>query len=308
MQNERERQIGQETSDFQTGRVIQPEEAREIKSEIVLEAQPDFESEAGKLNQDINLGVDHFADNPPNNTELEYDRSVLGLFKQVKREIDLSFVDIMGKQSRGEPTDPVQAFQDLISKVRNLVSGRLPEHLERQFDEQCKAYEQELKKAAAEESKTKAQKLKALAFEAVDFIPVAGSAKMLAEGLYGKTMSGEELSKTKRVIHSVEGAVFLAVDLTGMGAIASTGIKGGRLITRSAALMRMVGMPRQAYTAVFKAGRFALKNPETAKLADKTVERVIKYHKARKGRLVRDIPSVVFSKNESEIEREEQEE
>ncbi|MDI9354828.1 MAG: hypothetical protein QM532_01170 [Cyanobium sp. MAG06] len=63
--------------------------------------------------------------------------------------------------------------------------------------------------------------------EAVDFVPVVGSVKMIAEGLRGKQYgSGKEIKGVNRAIHAVAGAGFLVSDLTGIGAVASIAGKG----------------------------------------------------------------------------------
>lgn len=60
-----------------------------------------------------------------------------------------------------------------------------------------------------------------------DFVPVIGSAKMIIEGFKGKQyMTEKEIIGTQRVFHTVSGVVFLALDLTGVGAIASEVGKG----------------------------------------------------------------------------------
>ncbi len=69
----------------------------------------------------------------------------------------------------------------------------------------------------------------------VDFIPVIGSAKMILESLRGKQYgTDKELSGKLRFIHGLSGALFLAADLTGIGAIASElGKAGIKLSLRS---------------------------------------------------------------------------
>lgn len=60
-----------------------------------------------------------------------------------------------------------------------------------------------------------------------DFVPVIGSAKMIIEGLKGKQyMTEKEITGIHRVLHTASGVVFLALDLTGVGAIASEVGKG----------------------------------------------------------------------------------
>ncbi|MBX4191622.1 MAG: hypothetical protein KW804_02385 [Candidatus Doudnabacteria bacterium] len=164
--------------------------------------------------------------------------------------------------------------------------------------------EESFKQATAEPETSKKEKLYKLGMDAVDFVPVVGSAKMIAEGLAGKTMGGEELSGTKRLIHTAEGAVFLALDLTGVGVVATEGMKAGRVITRTAALMRKTGMTREIYAPVFKAGRYLIENPGAAKIADKVFERILKARKNHKNTLIEQGKEIIFN---NVIEEEEEE-
>lgn len=65
-----------------------------------------------------------------------------------------------------------------------------------------------------------------------DFVPVVGSAKMLAEAFKGEQyVTGQKIEGWKRGLHGVTGAAFLAADLTGVGAVGSLigkgALKGG---------------------------------------------------------------------------------
>lgn len=60
-----------------------------------------------------------------------------------------------------------------------------------------------------------------------DFVPVIGSFKMIIEGIKGKQyMTEKEITGVQRVVHTLSGVVFLGLDLTGVGAIASEVGKG----------------------------------------------------------------------------------
>jgi hypothetical protein len=62
----------------------------------------------------------------------------------------------------------------------------------------------------------------------VDFLPIVGSAKMLLEGVLGKQYgTHKELIGKVRILHGVSGLVFLVLDATGIGAIASEAGKLG---------------------------------------------------------------------------------
>ncbi len=71
------------------------------------------------------------------------------------------------------------------------------------------------------------EKVKRIATNVTDFVPVVGSIKMIMEGWKGEQYGTEkEIKGVGRVIHTVSGVVFLALDLTGIGAIASELGKG----------------------------------------------------------------------------------
>ncbi|NQV12504.1 hypothetical protein HQ524_04025 [Candidatus Uhrbacteria bacterium] len=131
---------------------------------------------------------------------------------------------------------------------------------------------------------------------AMDFIPVAGPAKMLAEAGAGKTLGGEELNGWKRALHGLEGVVFLAIDLTGFGAVATKlakagkgGMKAGKLLTRTAAFIRATTGSRKASKAVFKTGQFLIRNPRAGQAATKGLDWMVKARKMK----MKDLPDML---------------
>jgi len=52
-----------------------------------------------------------------------------------------------------------------------------------------------------------------------DATPFVGGAKRVAESVYGKTLSGEDLSGKDRLMHGAKGAVDLGLDFTGVGEV-----------------------------------------------------------------------------------------
>lgn len=63
---------------------------------------------------------------------------------------------------------------------------------------------------------------------AIDFIPIIGSAKMIQEAWEGKQLgTGIALNNKQRLLHGASGALFLALDCTGIGAIGSELGKAG---------------------------------------------------------------------------------
>ena len=73
----------------------------------------------------------------------------------------------------------------------------------------------------------KAEKVKRIVTNVTDFVPIIGSIKMIMEGWNGKQYGTEkEVKGVGRVVHTASGVIFLALDLTGIGAIASELGKG----------------------------------------------------------------------------------
>lgn len=154
-----------------------------------------------------------------------------------------------------------------------------------------------LEAAIKEEDPSAKARLYKFACGAADFIPVIGPAKMLVEAVAGKTLGGEQLEGWKRFLHGTEGLVFLAIDLTGYGAVATKLVKAGKsglmaakLITRTAALMRVLKVPRVVYRSVFNAGLFLARHPKLAQLATRGLMGIIK---GRKLRLAKEHPGIL---------------
>lgn len=184
----------------------------------------------------------------------------------------------------------------LIEESKHNSAQFLTDRVETSFAE----YSQREQEASTAFDQSEKGRLYKLAMEAVDFVPVVGSAKMLGEGLAGKTMSGEKLTKSKRLWHTAQGAAFLALDLTGVGAAAAEGMKAGRVVTRSAALMRKTGMAREVYSSVYKTGKFLIDNPIAAKVADKAFEKAIAARKMSAASLVEKTKQALWTESEEE--------
>ena len=192
----------------------------------------------------------------------------------------------------------------------------------------------ELKSAEQSEDKDQANKAKILATEAVNFIPFVGSAKMIAEGAKGRELiTGRELKGKERFMHTAEGAVFFALDFTGVGGVAgkaatrggrlagrsarlgartsrggraarrggsfqarasANNIKASQLFKRSAAMFRSMGVSRKASRPLFKFGKFLERNPALAKVADRTIQEGISRRNKRRSKLAGETGSLVF--------------
>ncbi len=71
------------------------------------------------------------------------------------------------------------------------------------------------------------EKFRKVVTNVTDFVPVIGSIKMILEGWNGKQYGTEnEIKGAGRVVHTISGVVFLGLDLTGVGVIASEFGKG----------------------------------------------------------------------------------
>lgn len=83
----------------------------------------------------------------------------------------------------------------------------------------------------------KAKRTRDIVTNVTDFIPVVGSIKMILEGLEGRQyVTHKEIKGVRRIVHTIAGAVFLGLDLTGVGAIASELGKGAIKIGERMAL------------------------------------------------------------------------
>lgn len=178
---------------------------------------------------------------------------------------------------------------EFISSLKNKAENYFADKVEDWFKE----YDQTATAAEQETDASKKDKLKKVAIDGIDFIPVVGSTKMIAESAAGKTMGGEKLSNFRRFMHGAEGSVFLAMDLTGMG-VAADGLKAAKLMSRSSALMRKMGLSEKVYKPAYKFSEFIDRHPMMTKVADKAVQYTAKRRKSRKVDWATKIPKVIF--------------
>ena len=79
-----------------------------------------------------------------------------------------------------------------------------------------------------QQAETAIARIERIGTNVIDFIPVLGSIKMIAEGIRGKQFAtGKSIEGKSRLVHGISGVAFLALDITGIGAIASELGKGG---------------------------------------------------------------------------------
>jgi hypothetical protein len=119
----------------------------------------------------------------------------------------------------------------------------------------------------------------------VDFIPIVGSAKMIMEGVRGKQYgTDKEIRGTARIIHTASGAVFLALDVTGVGALASEAGKGLLKVGERVALRKIEQVAERE--VVLKAGEGVSREvleKEVGKLVTRGKRRQEKQEEIEKG-------------------------
>lgn len=165
--------------------------------------------------------------------------------------------------------------RELATRMEAAGKDALPPEMHEMYDDVRTNLEQAIK----EKDPQAKSRLYKFACGAMDFIPVAGPAKMIVEAAAGKTLGGNTLEGWQRFLHLSEGLVFTMVDLTGFGAVATKLTKAGkagvhlgpRLLTRTAALMRKLGVARKIYSPIFKSGRFLFRHPQLARAASRGV-------------------------------------
>lgn len=118
----------------------------------------------------------------------------------------------------------------------------------------------------------------------LDMVPALGPGKMACEAATGKDLTGRELKGPERLIHGASATLFLILDCTGGGAVASKigrgALEGGKVFTRFAAAMKVSkAIPKSAYMSLFKLGRWMITHPEQAKGVNKLITETIKNRK-----------------------------
>lgn len=121
----------------------------------------------------------------------------------------------------------------------------------------------------------------------VDFIPVVGSAKMILEGLRGKQYGTDTpITGKQRIVHTVSGAVFLGLDVTGVGALLSEAGKaalkvGEKFLVKEAVEVGEKVMLRQGEKVVAERGVERGFIQEGEKLVNRGKKRIEKQEQIR---------------------------
>lgn len=158
-----------------------------------------------------------------------------------------------------------------LAKARELVKKSLEEKSVEWLREQNREIDKKYR-----ESKEKSDSIgKSVFITGLKLVPFAGPISDISEGVVGKDMYGNPLTKQQKVYKVIEGSIFLALDATGYGLIASKGVKACKLMTRSAALLRKLKVSPRIYKTVYKTGVFVKKNKNLARVADLMLDTVI---------------------------------
>ncbi|HPH78885.1 MAG TPA: hypothetical protein PLH65_02270 [bacterium] len=174
-----------------------------------------------------------------------------------------------------------------LSKARDLIQQSLAKKstvwLEEQNRQINEKYEQ-IKQAKASDSPVKMALVTGLKLS-----PFAGPLSDISEGVVGQDLYGQKLTRGQQAYKIIEGSIFLAIDATGYGAIATEGVKAGKLITRSAALMRQLKVSPRLYKSIYSAGLFIKRNQHIARLADTMLSTVLVAKQSRQAQGLEDL-------------------
>ena len=112
----------------------------------------------------------------------------------------------------------------------------------------------------------------------LDLVPFAGSGKMVAESIAGKTLAGKRLTGKERIIHGAMGAGSLTLDFIGIGEAKSVAIIAGK----SVSLVEKIGAKLAAKGSIksarifFITAKFMTKHPQLTARAEQFAEVKIK--------------------------------
>lgn len=222
-----------------------------------------------------------------------HEAEVLKNIEQLHVDLQDTIKQVSEAMDKGDPKKAAELTKQMAEKMRSAHGDKLPEDIEKQYEDIFATLDAAIAEANPEQSSL----LRRLGSGALDFIPIAGPAKMCAEAAYGKTLGGEKLEGWSRGLHATEGIVCLIVDCTGYGAAITKGgkalVKGGKLafgaeklLTHSGGALSKVGVAREISQPAIKAGEFLARHPSLGRMADKGIEYVVS---GRKRKLLGDI-------------------
>jgi hypothetical protein len=172
-----------------------------------------------------------------------------------------------------------------LKKSRELIKQSLAKKTTDWLKEQNRQIDEKYEQA----KKSSDSPAKTIAITGLKLIPFAGPISDISEGVVGKDMYGQKLTTKEQAYKILEGGIFLALDATGYGLIATKGVTASKLITRSAALMRKLKVSPRLYKPLYKTGVFIKKNKELARLADVMLDTVKTNKEARKAKDLEDL-------------------
>lgn len=239
------------------------EEAKFNSEEYVKEVDKGFSEFKDKILSKLNLdkeGREKLAEAAQKFVSELYDD-----FKHVMKEVDDLY-------SQGKDAEAAQKGITFTEAAKEKASEYFGDKVDGWLKENDSLFEE----AKNEKDPAKKEKMVKIAMEAVDFIPFVGDVKMIVEGAVGRTAQGKKLDGVRRFMHSTQGVVFLALNAVsyGGGGTIAKGVKGAKVFTRSAALLRKMGLSRKVYKPVYKAGVFLAKHPNVAKVVDKGLDHI----------------------------------
>lgn len=157
-----------------------------------------------------------------------------------------------------------------LTKTRDLIQ----KSLENKSSDWIKSQNKTINEKYDQSKESSDSVIKTVAITGLKLVPFAGPISDISEGVVGKDMYGNKLTGKERLYKTLEGSIFLAIDATGYGVIATEGVRASKLITRSAALLRKLKVSPRIYKSVYKTGVFIKKNKNLARLADVALDSV----------------------------------
>lgn len=256
------------------------EKAAEVPPDEVEQAELKFATEVPDEEVNANIrelhnGIIEFANSQAeDNPEVDPTR-----LEQMKKFLSAAHTELKGAAERiSQLVDQslIKEATELLDTTMSNIKSKAKQYFGNKTDSMFDDYEKQMMQAIGAKNDPKRKKYLRLAADAVDFIPVAGSAKMITEAFAGKTLSGRKLRPLARTIHLVSGTAFLALDLTGIGGTLGKSVKAPKLLKRSAALMRKLGGDKAGPISrvVYKTGVYLAKHKTAEKIANKSLQKM----------------------------------
>jgi hypothetical protein len=142
--------------------------------------------------------------------------------KEVNPERDFVVHNLESKQQAEVHREDQEHIQNLLKKLLTPNGASNKSEVKKES-----IFADTLEEKTVQQAQQKVERVTRIATNVTDFIPIVGSAKMILEGVRGRQYGTEQkIEGVGRIVHTVSGVVFLALDMTGVGAIASEFGKG----------------------------------------------------------------------------------